>query len=485
MNFRVPLSPKHFHCFPVLSLMTLMAVMTFAASLTSCHGPKSKRNPGVGPAKLPPIEGLTLVHEGDFSAQISQIFSMADGGLILLGWRQPTVENNTRGFIVRRDSAGRTVYTKDALPDQVYVSAASHQDRSLSILEYRGIPEFDGALFELDVVRFDAFGKEEKRTSLHSFSDAVFDSAAGCYLDADAKPVFASLDAVNVVAIGEDLIVSMYACYQHVLVRLSKNHELLWLRRLTPQLPSRWLYQPSLILSGSDVPATHVLLALHDAEDVAVAAGFLGVSLPPGDGKHYAIRVELNQSSGELSNVQLIVLGEDQKLVGGKINGQNLYVFGIQSRLNDRGTSARKNDLLLGAFDLGELNPRWSKTFDFGNEQMPNAMAIATTGEILIGGRSGHVVVDTGSTIEFPDGIVAAFDPNQGSFIGGSRIATKRSDSVRAILSLDGNHILIGGALDGPITHTADNDRNLAYSHAFLQDTSLEAVKNGTLELAK
>lgn len=452
----------------------------FSMCLTlSCSRSASLGNRDHDPSfTIPSIDGLSLTHEGDFAGGVSNLIPLSDGGVVVMGTRRPFVGDSESGFLERLGPGGDAIYSRSTPHGGAYASAAAHQDGSLTLLEYREIPDFLG-LWSLDLVGLDPLGRESGRTELNSFSEKIFDVAGDCYLN--SKPVFANTSSAAIASIDGDILLSLYACYQHVVMRLSHEHQIVWFRRLTPALPSRWLYERSMMIADKGDSTIRMLIDPVDLEDLKVAVEFLGFSLPSDGAGRIALLVDVDRDTGDILRVNSIGLGESQRIQGAAAQNRSFYLFGTQSRKNPSGASKLQNDLFLSAWSQDSMELRWSRAFNFGNEQMPAAIAFAKSGEIVLGGYFGHVVVDTGSTIQFPDGFLAGFDWRDGAFLGGSVLKTERGDVVHTIVSTHDNEFLVGGSLDGPITHTADNDRSLGYSKGFTLNVALEKIVSGGL----
>lgn len=87
-------------------------------------------------------------------------------------------------------------------------------------------------------------------------------------------------------------------------------------------------------------------------------------------------------------------------------------------------------------------------------------------GPIFVGGKCGFQQVTTGSVVTFADACLLTLN-SDGKIIADRYFGTERNDGI---LSMDhlGDRLLMAGFIDGPITHTADQDENAGFQTAFL-----------------
>ncbi len=454
---------------------TIMILLAFGVTLGCGKKPHSDAPRNETPTSSDQVDssGLSLTYQQDFAASVQQIVPRGDGSYLITGITQPTASDLYSGFLEAIGKDGQPIFRINSSKGGAFVGLVSHKSGSFTALEFveRSDAEY---IYELEIVRYDATGKENKRTALKSLAAKIFKLDAGCYLD--STPVFADSSSVSAVSgVDEDTIISAFACFQHVVLRLNSEQELLWTKQLTPPLPSRWLYNFSLMTQEADHDV-QLLLDLED-EDAAAAASHLGVKALG----ETSFLVAINSSSGEISSARVLPIEPDSRISAIQAHSEFLYAVGTLSKDNPSRRSKKQNDLLVKAFDLSKLSTTWSRTFNFGNEQLPMALAVTDQDQLIVGGCFGHVVVDMGSWVEFPDAFLAAFNANDGDLIGGKVVRSDRKDSVRSVV-IEGDDLLFGGIIDGPITHTADSDATLGYSKGFVRSISINDLLKGEIK---
>ena len=226
----------------------------------------------------------------------------------------------------------------------------------------------------------------------------------------------------------------------------------------------------------TDQENLQILLDLKD-EDAVAAATTLGIDL---SGESASFLVAINSASGEISSTRLVAVEPESRIHTIQAHSGTLYTIGAISKDNTSGKSTKQNDLLVKAVDLSNLSTKWSRTFNFGNEQLPQVAAV-TADKLIVGGCFGHVVVDTGSWVEFPDAFLAALDTTTGDLVGGKILHSDRKDIVLSIVP-EGDRILFGGTADAPITHTADSDASQGYSKGFVRAISIDDLLKGEIK---
>lgn len=459
-----------------------LVVVAFCVVLTNSCG-KRPRNDAVG-KPIPPFSVLgdfSFTFQKDFASSVKQLMPLEDGSLLVSGITRKTVDDSDSGFVQRIGKDGQLLFELKSKPRGEFASVVPHKGGGFTALEFVERQDFE-SLYELDFVEIDLTGKQSFRTPLRTIASNLFTADQDCFID--AVPTFARSAAIVAVPSADGgMFLTIYACYQHVALRLNGSHEVVWSKKLTPPLLSRTLYQSSMMtLEQSSATSMTIVLDLDDEDSNAVAK-HLGLPEAPMAHEKKAFVVTINALTGDITAARVFEQSFNQKILGIAASNQTLFLFGFAARENPSNRSKLQNDMLLEAVNIDDLSTRWSRTYNFGNEQLPKALAYIKNGKLIVGGSFGHVIVDTGSWIEFPDGFLAVFDAANGDVLGGTTVHSGRSDIVLTVASLNEDTFVFGGTTDGPITHTADGNPKLGYAMGFVKTIGLDELLKGTIKL--
>ena len=128
---------------------------------------------------------------------------------------------------------------------------------------------------------------------------------------------------------------------------------------------------------------------------------------------------------------------------------------------NVGGAGLRKGVLKTISHDFNPVN---ELIFSISNE-ISISKAIFYKDEIWLSGTTGFVQVRTGSVVQAGDAFVGRI--TEGKFVAEKIFGTDRDDGVSELTEFQ-NQLLVTGHLNGPITHTGDNDKSLNYQDWFL-----------------
>lgn len=106
---------------------------------------------------------------------------------------------------------------------------------------------------------------------------------------------------------------------------------------------------------------------------------------------------------------------------------------------------------------------QWKKVFSPYGESSFGEMVVVEN-QIFVGGKCGFRQVSTGSVVEFADACLLTLDMN-GKLTGSKFFGTDRNDAIVSMSPL-GDRFIVGGFVDGPITHTADQDQSAGHQSA-------------------
>lgn len=124
----------------------------------------------------------------------------------------------------------------------------------------------------------------------------------------------------------------------------------------------------------------------------------------------------------------------------------------------------RQSDIGLSYLDM-VTGATFSRVIAFHEDDIP--YDIAPCGErVCIAGTTGAKSVDTGSIVTYGDGFILPVGLD-GEFGTLTRLTSPRHSEVLA-LATGRRSVFFYATVDGPITHTADNDPSLKYSYALL-----------------
>lgn len=136
----------------------------------------------------------------------------------------------------------------------------------------------------------------------------------------------------------------------------------------------------------------------------------------------------------------------------------------LGTRSDDQGSKG-----ILVLFSKESQSPSFQIDLRPKNESYFTELAFFSDGNstdgILVGGKCGFKQVSTGSIVEPADACLMKLDSN-GNILSTRTFGTTRNDAVTA-LDVSGERALIGGVINGPITHTADQDPSQGYQEAF------------------
>lgn len=412
---------------------------------------------------------FSLAFDSDFYSSVNQIVPLKSGGFLFSGIRRATVDNKPSAFL-RKLEVDKTLSLNLPFGDNSeIISIVPHKDESFSVLDLKEID--DSSLSELSFSRYQQSGGLLAKISLKSLlPDLQLENP-------DCQPTFVIGWNISTFPLEDGIGVLANICFQYVAFALNKDHKVLWSKKISSPLPSEDFYFRSLATTDITTKDITLFFDLKDKDLIALATTN-NISTVGIDPAKYALVLRLNSTNGEIKNHSFVPMEPNERAFKILASENLIYTVGVSAKANSNGRSTNVNDLLIKSFDLTNSSMVWEKTYSFRYEHVPWTAIFGTRGEILVGGSFGHVVVNSGSWAEYPDGFVAAIDPKDGDLIGQETIHSDRSTRVFALSPFD-KDILISGEENGPITHSADNDRNQGYGTGFLRRMKfLSSVKN-------
>jgi hypothetical protein len=127
-------------------------------------------------------------------------------------------------------------------------------------------------------------------------------------------------------------------------------------------------------------------------------------------------------------------------------------------------------DISVGTLDRSS-GVTGSRILDFGEDDIVHAVARCGA-RLCVAGVTGARSVDTGSTITFGSGFLLPLAPD-GEPHDMVRLGSARHSEILQ-LAPSAQSLLFFGSFDGPITHTADQDRWLGYNRVLLGSIALD-----------
>jgi len=103
------------------------------------------------------------------------------------------------------------------------------------------------------------------------------------------------------------------------------------------------------------------------------------------------------------------------------------------------------------------------RTIDLARDDFGWALAAGAGGDLIVGGRTDYVQVDTNSEVENGKGLLLALSPDLARRAV-LELAMPRDVQVRALRMLPDGRLLFAGTRDGPLTHT---ERSMTHNDGF------------------
>lgn len=448
----------------------LLVVLTLACGLIECAPDRGREEPN----DQPPA-GFTLSYQNDFATSVSGVFSLSDHSLLVVGHSRPSIEDKFTGFTEHLGRDGSALFSVRSTPGGMFAAVVAHPSGEFSAIELQPDAENKTFYYPAKMHRLDNKG-HSLRTAL--FPNEVFSEAGKCKLG--KNPVFLDPQMITAQAMGDDLIISAFSCYQHVIMRLGPEYQIVWAKAVTPALSTLGFYGYTYLTDKDEQGNIRVAVEL-DAPSAEATAKALGLAPFTAAAPHFLLVVKPNLTTGSFEEATFIPMGEGEHVDSVQIHGNTIYLIGMTAKPNPSGRSSQQNELMVKAITRSNGVEIWSRSYSFKNEHLPRVSRLTRDGDLLIGGCFGHVVVDTGSWVEFPSGFVGLIGTQDGAMLGSAALSSERRTCVLG-MALEHDQVIFSGELGGPITHTADHDAALGYSQGFIRTITLDTLKKSMIE---
>jgi hypothetical protein len=145
--------------------------------------------------------------------------------------------------------------------------------------------------------------------------------------------------------------------------------------------------------------------------------------------------------------------------------GETVWVAGnIRSKKRDTPNDTTELDIALLEFDPVTCVMKNHFMLDYQDEDYALSIDALPSGNLLIGGRTGYIQVDTNSEVTYGSGLLLEVAPN-GQPLRSATFATPRDVGVMNVVPLDADCQLFAGWNDAPITHTCEADPSANCRH--------------------
>lgn len=163
------------------------------------------------------------------------------------------------------------------------------------------------------------------------------------------------------------------------------------------------------------------------------------------------------QSLDLQTRLATIVSGSDNFFTNGFCtNEKNIAIYGSSGGAGSRQAIVVNLDWNLKTNYKTEFTPK---------NESDIYTAIYRGDQLIVGGSAGYKQVSTGSVVEYSDAFISSLSED-GRILNTTVFGTQRDDRITS-LSISENTIYLTGFEDGPITHTADSDKNQGFQNWF------------------
>lgn len=206
-----------------------------------------------------------------------------------------------------------------------------------------------------------------------------------------------------------------------------------------------------------DIGNDRVIAVVHiNKLDSPIVKSHLGIDLK-WEGAEYQAFVQSFDFNLNKKTKRLLFTPEN--FLGPKVSvgDDRFVVFGSVG-----GAGTRKAKAIVLGYDF---NDQFQTEFSLENETEITA-ATFYKNRLLVAGGTGSIQVSTGSVVS-PANLFVAEIPPGGTVKPILRFGSERNDGATSLIEI-GSSVFISGYKDGPITHTADEDKSQGYQNWFI-----------------